>query len=196
MADPDFDEIILSLLQTEEGRELLDELAREQGDENLGQETGFAVPGVQREDLQPSGSEVLAFGTDGCSISPKINISGGTRSTEIPVETREGPSSIKNSEFNVGGRMGAVLGFPDDSRLTSSVSGHFSRGKNEFNKDLQRMWGVNPEEKFGSRGIIPTNYGLKYEFGDNNSIKADYTPGVEGQKGSNWRVGLRKKWRF
>ena len=101
MADPDIDEIILSLLQTEEGRELLDELAREQ-DENLGQETGFALPGVQREDLQPSGSEVLAFGTDGFSISPKIDISGGTRGTKIPVETREGPSSIKNSEFNVG----------------------------------------------------------------------------------------------
>ena len=182
MADPDTDEIILSLLDTEEGRELLYEIAREAGEE-LPPDPGATSQGE------------LAVGADGFSISPRFDISGGARSRGFPVETREGPSSIQNSGVNVGGRMGAVLGFPDDSRLTGSVDGHWYSGKNEFPEDLQRMWGVNPEEKFGSRGIVPTNYNMKYDFGD-NSVEAGYTPGVEGQKGSDWRVGLRKKWRF
>jgi len=182
MAGPDTDEIILSLLDTEEGRELLYEIAREAGEE-LPPDPGATSQGE------------LAVGADGFSISPKIYFSGGMNSKGIPVETREGPSSIQNSGVNVGGRMGAAFGFPDDSRLTGSVGGHFYKGKNEFPEDLQRMWGVNPEERFGSRGIVPTDYGLKYDFGD-NSVEAGYRPGVEGQKGSDWRVGLRKKWRF
>ena len=183
MADPDIDEIFLSLSDTPEGRKLLDEIARE-----AGEELPFN-PGAKSQGE-------LAVGADGFSISPKIDISGGMHSKGIPVETMEGPSSIQNSMNKVRGSMGAALGFPNDSRLTGSVDGHWYSGKNEFPEDLQRMWGVNPEEKFGSRGIVPTNYGLKYEFGDNNSIKADYTPGIEGQKGSNWGVGYRKKWRF
>jgi hypothetical protein len=193
MADPDIDEIILSLLDTEEGRELLYEIAREQ-DEDSPPDLG-ATSEIARDQDGELPFDPLAVGADGFSISPRFDISGGARSRGFPVETREGPSSIQNSGVNVGGRMGAVLGFPDDSRLTGSVGGHFYRGKNEFNEDLQRMWGVNPEERFGSRGIVPTDYNMKYDFGD-NSVEAGYTPGVEGQKGSDWRVGLRKKWRF
>ena len=181
MAEPDIDEIILSLLDTEEGRELLYEIAREAGEE-LPPDPGATSQGE------------LAVGADGFSISPRIDISGGTRSREIPGETMEGSSGIKSSGFDVGGRMGAAFGFPDNSRLTGSVGGHFYRGKNEFPKDLQRMWGVNPEERFGSRGIVPTDYNMKYDFGD-NSVEAGYRPGVEGQKGSDWDVIWRKKWR-
>jgi hypothetical protein len=194
MADPDIDEIILSLLDTEEGRELLYEIAREQ-DEDLPPDPG-ATSEIARDQDGELPFDPLAFGADGFYISPKIDFSGGMHSKGIPVKTMEGPSSIQNSGVNVGGRMGAVLGFPNDSKLTASVGGHWYSGKNKFNEDLQRMWGKNPEEKFSSRGIVPTDYGLKYDFGDNNSIKADYTPGVEGQKGSNWGVGYRKKWRF
>ena len=193
MADPDTDEIILSLLGTEEGRKLLYEIAREEGEE-LPSDPG-ALSEIARDQDGELPFEPLAVGADGFSISPRINISGGAHRRKIPVETMEGPSSIQNSGVNVEGRMGAVLGFPDDSRLTGSVSGHFYRGKNKFPEDLQRMWGVNPEERFGSRGIVPTDYGLKYDFGD-NSVEAGYRPGVEGQKGSDWRVGFRKKWRF
>ena len=192
MADPDIDEIILSLLQTEEGREVLDEITR-------GEELPFN-PGATSEELPfnpgATSKDELTFGADGFSVSPKIDFSGGMYSKGIPVKTMEGPSSIQNSGVNVRGRMGAVLAFPNDSSLTGSVGGHWYSGKNEFPEDLQRMWRVNPEEKFGSRGFVPTDYGFKYDFGDNNSIKADYTPGVEGQKGSNWGVGYRKKWRF
>jgi|TARA_R110000751_G_scaffold296020_1_gene405105 hypothetical protein len=188
MADPDIREIFLALSGTETGRGLLAELAATPD----GEEMSGTV--LAEEDYQ-SRPKNLSVGADGFSISPKIYISGGAHNREIPVETMEGPSSIKNSGVNVGGRMGAVLGFPDQSRLTASVGGHFYKGKNKFNEDLQRMWGVNPEERFGSRGIALTDYNMKYDFGD-NSVEAGYTPGVEGQKGSDWRVGLRKKWRF
>jgi hypothetical protein len=183
MADPDIDEIFLFLSDTPEGRKLLDEIARE-----AGEELPFN-PGAKSQGE-------LAVGADGFSVSPKIDISGGMYSKGIPVETMEGPSSIQNSGVNVGGRMGAVLGFPDDSRLTGSVGGHWYSGKNKFNEDLQRMWGANPEEKFGSRGIVPTDYSLKYDFG-NNSVEAGYKPGVEGSGlGSDWRIRYDKKWRF
>jgi hypothetical protein len=127
-------------------------------------------------------------------LAPKIDISGGYSSKDIPVELPGGLVKIGDTLFRAGGKVGFDLETPSGYQVGGGVQGGYARGQLDFPEELQKF-GAPESQSYGTRGVDVQSYNAYLNTPSGLSFYGNYSPETEFSD-PRYSAGIRYKAKF
>lgn len=124
--------------------------------------------GVDRIFEAPNPGQAAGLDVGGLTMRPNISLEGGTNASQ-------GESSVRNSGFGVGGRLGLDFNTKSGYDFGGGASGGYHRGRIEFPQHMQDQ-GEPDKVTYGTRGVDVNNYDAYLNTPSGINLRGSYSP--------------------